>query len=215
MTDSITLGYWGIRGLGQVPRLLLAYSGLSWNNKAYVTREAWFDEDKKNLGLTFPNLPYLVDGDFKVTESRAIALYIIKKSGKTDLLGKTVQDEALVESIIGVITDLRHALIPLVFDPTWKDKIAGVIGKGTPKLAELQKFYGEREFAVGYLSYADFVISEFSYYVEHITPELFTQHPFLKRVRDAVEAQPEIKAYYASDKATKGPFFPPTAAIQF
>jgi glutathione S-transferase len=40
------------------------------------------------LGLIFPNLPYVIDGDFKLTESKAIHLYIIKKSGKTDLLGK-------------------------------------------------------------------------------------------------------------------------------
>jgi glutathione S-transferase len=84
--------------------------------------------------LTFPNLPYLIDGDFKITESRAICHYIIKKSGKTDLLGKNIQDEAKVESVIGVVTDLRHALAPLVFDPEWKSKIAGVIAKGTPKL---------------------------------------------------------------------------------
>jgi hypothetical protein len=30
MTDKITLGYWGIRGLAQVPRLLLAYTGAVW-----------------------------------------------------------------------------------------------------------------------------------------------------------------------------------------
>jgi glutathione S-transferase len=38
----------------------------------------------------------LIDGDFKLTESKAINLYIIKKSGKTELLGKNAKDEALV-----------------------------------------------------------------------------------------------------------------------
>jgi hypothetical protein len=28
--------------------------------------------DKFNLGLGFPNLPYLLNGDFKITESMAI-----------------------------------------------------------------------------------------------------------------------------------------------
>jgi len=45
--------------------------------------------DKSKLNLDFPNLPYLINGDFKLTESIAIARYIIRKSNKKDLLGKT------------------------------------------------------------------------------------------------------------------------------
>jgi hypothetical protein len=30
MTEPIVLGYWGIRGRGQVPRLLLSYTGAKW-----------------------------------------------------------------------------------------------------------------------------------------------------------------------------------------
>jgi len=30
------------------------------------------EKDKKTLGLDFPSLPYLIDGNFKLTESRAI-----------------------------------------------------------------------------------------------------------------------------------------------
>jgi glutathione S-transferase len=92
MSDKIVFGYWGIRGLGQVARLLLAYSGLAWEDHKYLEKEKWFDKDKKELGFAFPNLPYLIDGDFKLTESRAINLYVIKKSGKTDLLGKNLKD---------------------------------------------------------------------------------------------------------------------------
>ncbi len=35
MENQITLGYWNIRGRGQVLRLLLSYTGLSWNDKTY------------------------------------------------------------------------------------------------------------------------------------------------------------------------------------
>lgn len=82
MNNKITLGYWGIRGLGQVPRLLLAYTGAIWEDVKYTAPEQWFGGDKDSLGLEFPNLPYIIDGDFKLTESRAVIYYIVKRSGK-------------------------------------------------------------------------------------------------------------------------------------
>lgn len=60
-------GYWGARGAGQVARLLIAYTGVEAEDIRYTEREKWFEEDKKNLGFDFPNLPYLIDGDFKTT----------------------------------------------------------------------------------------------------------------------------------------------------
>jgi hypothetical protein len=68
---------------------------------------------------------------------------------------------------------------------------------------------------LGYLTLADFIVAEFSYYVEKVTPENYNKHEFLKRVRTAVESVPEVKKYYESENAMKGPFLPPIAAIQF
>lgn len=144
MTDKITLGYWGIRGLGQVPRLLLAYTGAVWENLKYTSREQWFDKDKKELGLSFPNIPYIIDGDFKLTESKAINHYIIKRSGKNELLGKSIKDEALVECVLGVLQDVRTPIGPLFWDKDWEGKIKAVAEKVTPKLEELAKFYGDK-----------------------------------------------------------------------
>ena len=42
--------------------------------------------------MDFPNLPYLIDGDVRFTETLAIAKYIVKKSGKTELLGNNAQE---------------------------------------------------------------------------------------------------------------------------
>lgn len=63
----VRYGYWGVRGNGQIGRLLLAYVGANWEDVKYTTPESWFEEDKKNLGLNFPNLPYLIDGQLKLT----------------------------------------------------------------------------------------------------------------------------------------------------
>jgi glutathione S-transferase len=64
---QVKVGYWGIRGLGQVPRLLLSYSGVEFDDQLYSDREKWFGDDKINLGLNFPNLPYLIDGEYNIT----------------------------------------------------------------------------------------------------------------------------------------------------
>lgn len=80
--NKVSLGYWGLRGRGQIPRLLLAYTGELWENVQYVKPEQWKGGDKDKLGLPFPNLPYLIDGNLKLTETAAICEYIIDKSPK-------------------------------------------------------------------------------------------------------------------------------------
>ena len=47
MEQKVTLGYWGIRGRGQVPRLLLAYTDAVWEETTYVGPDQWFGKDKQ------------------------------------------------------------------------------------------------------------------------------------------------------------------------
>ena len=67
MSNNLSLNYWGIRGLGQVPRLLLEYTGAQWDDVIYESRDKWFQKDKHELGIPLANLPFLVDGDYKLT----------------------------------------------------------------------------------------------------------------------------------------------------
>merc|ERR1712080_85197 len=70
-----TLCYWDIRGLAQPIRLLLEYTGTKYQNKMLSRGPApdfdgscWTDI-KEFLGLDFPNLPYYIDGNVKMTSS--------------------------------------------------------------------------------------------------------------------------------------------------
>ena len=68
----LQLGYWDIRGYGEPSRLILKYFGVEFNDVRYGfgennDRKPWLDV-KFKLGLDFPNLPYLIDGDFKITQ---------------------------------------------------------------------------------------------------------------------------------------------------
>lgn len=117
--SEVTIGYWRIRGLAQTIRLLLSYTHTPFREVFYdfATKDKWFQEDKKDLALEFPNIPYLIDGHFKLTESAAIATYVIKRSGHLHLLGNNLTDQALVESIIGVTNDIMKELRNLFGNP--------------------------------------------------------------------------------------------------
>lgn len=214
--SKVTLGYWGIRGRGQLPRLLLAYTGADWTDVQYTAHEKWFADDKQKLGLDFPNLPYLIDGDVKITESTAICNYIIESSSKTELLGKNVKERAVVLNLVGVINDIRDKVIAIIFSPegaallekTWKETVS-------PKLENLAKFKGNKPWLYNYLTIADFILAEVSHYIENVYKEHYQTLTFLHEIRHNFESLPEIKAYYEKETAVKGPFVPPFATIKF
>ena len=85
-------GYWNIRGLGQHIRLVFDYLGVKINYVKHENKE-WFEETKYSLGLDLPNLPYLIDGDVKMTESNGIMRFIAEKY-KPELLGADVKAQA-------------------------------------------------------------------------------------------------------------------------
>ena len=68
-----------------------------------------------NLGMTLPNLPYLIDGDFKLSESVPIAYYIVNSSDRQDLLGKDIKDQAMVDNMVGVIRDVITPIYEKLF----------------------------------------------------------------------------------------------------
>ena len=116
---KLTFGYWFVRALAQPIRHLLAYCELDFDEVVYSGREQWFEGDKHKLGLDFPNLPYLIDGDLKLTESEAILKYIPERAGKPELLGRTPEDVAHVDNILALTRDLLKLRV-LAFNKEWK-----------------------------------------------------------------------------------------------
>ena len=116
--------------------------------------------DKGKLGLDFPNLPYLIYGDFKLTESSAIVNYIIRKSGKTDLLGKSLEDQAKVEMINSVIDEIFSPTQSLFFSPNHDKESQRLFeGKIKDKLSLLSAFANEKNTMLDYLTLADFKLA--------------------------------------------------------
>ena len=74
-------------------------------------RSCWFDI-KYKLGLDFPNLPYFVDGDVKITHSNAILRHIARKH---DMCGKTAAEKAHVDMMADSAMDLRNSIAKLAY----------------------------------------------------------------------------------------------------
>ena len=84
-SGDIILGYWKIRGLAAPIRYMLHTLGVTFQDITYDTGDApdfdkssWLDV-KETLGLEYPNLPYLIDGEVKLTETIAIMQYIARR----------------------------------------------------------------------------------------------------------------------------------------
>ena len=210
---KVKLGYWAIRGLAQVSRLLLAFHKVPFDNFTYTEGDKWFKEDKLHMGLDFPNLPYLVDGEYNLTESSAVERYIINKWGNSELTGKNPKDNAQMESFLSVFLEIAGAVRGLFFNKDHATAKGPLLEKYKPKFEQLNKFVGNNNFVLGYLTLADFSVAEYSNYIETVFPEESKAWPFLKNVRENFNKLPEIEAYYQSEEAFKGRFYPESAFL--
>uniref|UniRef100_A0A8D2FC55 glutathione transferase n=1 Tax=Theropithecus gelada TaxID=9565 RepID=A0A8D2FC55_THEGE len=114
------LGYWDIRGLAHAIRLLLEYTDSNYEEKKYrmghapdYDRSQWLNE-KFKLGLDFPNLPYLIDGTHKITQSNAILRYIARKH---NLCGETEEEKIRVHIMKNQTMDNHMQLAMICHNP--------------------------------------------------------------------------------------------------
>ena len=175
-----------------MPRLLLAYTNALWEDVHYTAPTQWFGADKEKLGFDFPNLPYIIDGDVKITETQAICAYIVMRAGEKHraLAGSSVVDMAKVQMVGGVVGEVIGKMAELLYtdqfekrDEIFKEKLA-------PKLDLIAKFVGDKDWAMGYLTVVDFWITEGSYYVEKVFEAEYKKYGFFQRIREKFEALP-------------------------
>lgn len=99
-------------------RYLFQYIGVDFEDKQYAAgpgpdfdRSEWLNE-KMTLGLEFPNLPYLIDEDVRVTETMAVMKYICAKWAP-ELLHPDPKTLANAEMLSAFVSKLKEtATIP-------------------------------------------------------------------------------------------------------
>ena len=91
--------------------MLLHYTDTKYEDKIYQITNApeWFAAKEQNVWeLDFPNLPYFVDGDVKLSQSNAILRHIGRKHG---LYGLDDKHAAEIDMLLDTIRDVKIGLI--------------------------------------------------------------------------------------------------------
>ncbi|VDD78502.1 unnamed protein product [Mesocestoides corti] len=157
------LAYWDIRGLCEASRMLMHYVGEEFKDKRYKAGPGelftltdrylaptfdlsdWLSV-KYSLGLDFPNLPYFIDGDVKLTQSSAILEYIADKHG---MVSSCPKRRAILHMLQSEIMDLRSSFVGLCYNPDFENLKPGFLEKLPQKLEGFEKYLGEKHWLTG------------------------------------------------------------------
>ncbi|XP_060913843.1 glutathione S-transferase Mu 4-like [Labrus mixtus] len=205
---AMILAYWDIRGLAQPARLLLEYTGTKYEDKFYCCGEApdydkscWFDE-KQKLGMDFPNLPYLLDGDRKIVQSNAIMRYIARKH---DMCGKSEDEKIRVDIMENQSMDFRNGFVMMCYTD-FDGKKKGYFEKLLDTLKQFSDFLGERKwFAGDSITFVDFVMYELLDQHRMCFPSCLDKFNNLKGLMDRFEKLEKVDAYMKSSRFIKTP----------
>ncbi|XP_029511454.1 glutathione S-transferase Mu 3-like [Oncorhynchus nerka] len=205
---AMKLAYWDIRGLAQPIRLLLEYTDTKYEDKFYTCGEApnydkscWFDE-KHKLGMDFPNLPYLEDGDRKIVQSNAIMRYIARKH---NLCGESDDEKVRVDILENQAMDFRNGFVILCYTDFDKMK-PGYTERLPGTLKQFSEFLGTRKwFAGDKITFVDFIMYELLDQHIMFDSKCLDNFKNLQELVDRFEALEKIAAYMKSSLFRKTP----------
>jgi glutathione S-transferase len=219
------LAYWKLRGRANPIRLLLHYAGVNYEEKFYDMGNIgeWFQE-KETLSKDFDflSLPYYVDGDIKIAQTKNILAHLGRKHG----LDGTTENERIrmslgVEFLDEMFQSIVHVAYPLSFPPVDmgnNDKIhetlrAAYEAQLPTNLERIAKFLKGHKWVAGdRLTYVDF----FVYDVLDMNRLLFDpkhvqgNHEVSEYIK-RFEALNGVKQFLASPPAPPMPIFSPFA----
>uniref|UniRef100_A0A8C8REK2 Glutathione S-transferase n=1 Tax=Pelusios castaneus TaxID=367368 RepID=A0A8C8REK2_9SAUR len=213
---GVILGYWDIRGLAHAIRLLLEYTGTPYEDKQYTVigegpdfDTSQWTEEKEKLGLDFPNLPYLIDGQTKLTQSNAILRYLARKH---KMAGKTEEEIQRVDMLENQVMDFRLHFARICYSPDFENLKPEFLEQLPGKLKLFSHFLGDRKWFAGEkLTYVDFLMYDILDQQRMFEPKCLDQLKNLKDFLDRFEALEKIAAYMNSGQYMKTPIFWRTA----
>uniref|UniRef100_A0A8C9PU95 Glutathione S-transferase Mu 4 n=1 Tax=Spermophilus dauricus TaxID=99837 RepID=A0A8C9PU95_SPEDA len=200
----MTLGYWDIRGLAHPIRLLLEYTDSSYEEKRYTMGDApdydrsqWLSE-KFKLSLDFPNLPYLIDGPHRITQSNAILRYIARKH---NLCGETEEEKTRVDILENQAMDTRMQLAMVCYSPDFvSHPLHGSLYSHSP---------GSDAWEITFVDFLAYDVLDLHRLFE---PKCLDAFPNLKDFMSRFEGLKKISAYVKSSRFLPTPMYSKMAA---
>lgn len=217
--DKPLLVYFDVRGLCEPIRYTLRYLQKDFEDRrlpldanGYGT---WSDL-KQSEGLDFPNLPYFIDGDLKLSQSLAILRHIGRKHG---IYGDSNEEKATLDMVEQVLFDIQKGAWVVYNDKNFH-LIKEDYKKTLPnRLAELEKFMKGKDFILGSkISCIDFLLYETVEWFRLFAPEVFKEETSLQNLENfqlRIENLPEIQEYMHSDNYKEWPLFGPVQYFGF
>lgn len=144
------------------------------------------------MNAAIRELPYLQEGNFRVTGSIPICLYIIDRFSNGELLGRDLEDKAQVDMYLWTI-DAMSGIIKMncqkksedeirqFKDAQWRNVVA-------PKLQKYEEFAERNNWFMGYLTVVDFSIYEMVRYIELVFGEKIGEFPKLQAITKNIGA---------------------------
>jgi len=111
---EFNFGYWKIRGLGSIFRMIFEYKGVKYTDNQYASLDDWFVGAKPGILEKNPlaNLPYVECGSDVVSQTNACLSYI---GNKLRLNGGGYKARLLNEQLLCEIYDVRNKIIELSY----------------------------------------------------------------------------------------------------
>ena len=205
------LGYWDIRGLAEPARMMMEYLDIPFDDKRYVCgdapdydRSCWLDV-KPTMGLDFPNLPYFIDGETKLTESGAIFRHIARM--KPGLLPSSPEEEDRCSMLEGVINDFRRDFVTVCYRPGYETNRAAFFDDTFPrKVQNFNNYLKGKTWAAGSnLTFIDFPLAEILDHVRLMQPGCYDKYENVSEYLEKFFKLEKIAAYRQSGRFKKYP----------
>ena len=231
---EITLGYWGIRGLGQPIRFLLVSADVPFSEvrlgvlqDGTILHENKEGEDwgsvRSKLDMPFPNLPYLIDtsgpSPVSLSQSNAILRYLARRF---DFYGDSEADRIEIDILQEQAYDFRNEIIGTAYTlgEGYSAAFEHFSNNTLPQYLDgFENYLTSRDqgnyFVGSRLSLVDFVLYELFWQMTLMVPSSITDtsRPTLFAFIREFEKEPKIANYMQSQNYIERPINSPWASF--
>lgn len=164
----------------------------------------WTSE-KNKLGLDFPNLPYLIDGETKISQSNAILRYLARK---LKMCGDSEEELIRIDMLENQVMDFRMGFGKMCYSSDFEKLKPEYLKQLPGNLKLFSQFLGDRKWFAGKkITYIDFLAYDILDVHRMFEPKCLDQFTNLKDFLDRFEALEKISAYMNSGRYLKNPVF--------